>query len=366
MVVIANEQYRSTSPVITRTPVWKGLTKRGNVELLIQEAQPGRKGKVVNHQQAWAVVLAGGDGTRLRSLTRLIAGEDRPKQFCRLYGGRTLLAQTRSRLAHAISPERTLFAVVKAHERFYADELGDVAPSRVVVQPSNRGTTAAIICSLQRITSLVGDPIVGFFPTDHHYSREMQFVASVRVALKVVKNRPDTVILLGARAAHPEVEYGWIEPGTSLGCQLTNSLLRVTRFWEKPSTHVAQALLTHGCLWNTFVMIGRASAFLKILKAAVPLMVRALEADSCPSGAESDLVDGDNAYAALTPGDFSQQVLSVSTKQLAVLRLGDVGWSDLGTPERVMFAMARFGLRSSRQGGAHDEKINHLAKAFVS
>jgi mannose-1-phosphate guanylyltransferase len=320
----------------------------------------------VKHQDVWAVVLAGGDGTRLQALTRRITGEDRPKQFCRLYGGRTLLAQTRSRLAPAISPERTLFAVVKAHERFYTDELRDVTPSRVVIQPSNKGTTAAIIYSLQRVASLAGDPIVGFFPTDHHYSKEMRFIASVRLAINVVRDRPATVILLGASAAHPEVEYGWIEPGRRLGCLLTSSLLRVTRFWEKPSTQVAQALLTRGCLWNTFVMFGRASTFLRMLKAAVPRIVQVLEADRGPSGSESDLVCGDKAYAALTPGDFSQQVLSVSTDYLAVLRMGDVGWSDLGTPERVIFAMIRSGLSAEWRGVVPNEKSKNLAKAFVS
>lgn len=336
------------------------------MELVIQEGQPDRKGKVVKHQQAWAVVLAGGDGTRLRSLTRLIAGEDRPKQFSRLYGGRTLLAQTRSRLAPAISPERTLFTVVKAHERFYTPELADVRPSRVVVQPSNKGTTAAVIYSLLRISSLADDPIVGFFPTDHYYSEEMRFVASVRLALKAARERPDTVILLGASAEYPEVEYGWIEPDKRVECRFTNSLLHVNRFWEKPPTHVAQALLQRGCLWNTFVMIGRASAFLDLLKGAVPGMLRILGAASCLSDAEPDFAHGDKAYAALTPGDFSQQVLSVSTERLAVLRLGDVGWSDLGTPERVMFAITRSGLRSRRQAFAHNENLENLAKKSVS
>jgi mannose-1-phosphate guanylyltransferase len=247
---------------------------------------------------------------------------------------------------------------VKAHERFYRDQLHDVAPSRIVVQPCNKGTTAAIIYSLQRITNLAGDPIVGFFPTDHHYAKETRFLASVRLALKVVRDLPGTVILLGASAAHPEVGYGWIEPGVSLECRLTNSLLRVNRFWEKPSTDVAQSLLTSGCLWNTFVMIGRASAFLKILKAAVPRMLRVFGADSYLYDAERDSTLGETAYAALTPGDFSQQVLSVSTERLAVLRLGDVGWSDLGTPERVIFAMIRSGLRSEWWGIAQNEKPN--------
>ena len=117
----------------------------------------------------------------------------------------------------------------------------------MVVQPSNKGTTAAIIYSLQRITRLAGDPMVGFFPTDHHYARESRFVASVHLALKLVSSRPDTIILLGASADHPEVEYGWIEPGARLG-PISSSLLCVHRFREKPSAQVAQQLHARGCL----------------------------------------------------------------------------------------------------------------------
>ncbi len=320
---------------------------------------------MLNHQ-VWAVVLAGGDGTRLRPLTRLIAGEDRPKQFCRLYGGMTLLAQTRARLAPAIPPEQTLFTLVEAHEKFYGEELADVKPSRMVIQPSNKGTTAAIVYSLLRSINLAGDPIVGFFPTDHHYSDESRFVASVRLAVKVVRHSPETIILLGVSAEHPEVEYGWIEPGAALESPFSKSLLRVNQFWEKPPLHVAQALRGRGCLWNTFVMIGRASAFLEILEAAVPQILRAFAVDGHCRAEELSLARGDTSYAALTPGDFSRQVLSASTERLTVLRLKDVGWSDLGTPERVMFAMARSGLRLDWQGSVEHENLEDLATTSAS
>jgi mannose-1-phosphate guanylyltransferase len=288
----------------------------------------------------------------------VIAGEDRPKQFCRLYGGSTLLGHTRSRLAQVISPEHTLYTVVKDHEKFYTDELSDVPPSRVVVQPFNKGTTAAVLYSLFRIASLANDPIVGFFPTDHHYAKELDFVASVRSALLIARTRPRNIVLLGASADRAEVEYGWIEPGKSLECPITNALLRVNRFWEKPSARIAQALLERGCLWNTFVMIGRASTFLEILKATVPQIVRAFGGDSGP---EPNWARGDIAYAALSPGDFSQQVLSLSTEHLAVLRLNDVGWSDLGTPERVRLAMLRSGRNSRWLESIQHENTDNVA-----
>jgi mannose-1-phosphate guanylyltransferase len=299
----------------------------------------------------------------------MITGEDTPKQFCQLYGGRTLLAHTRFRLAAAIAPEHTVFAVVKPHERYYTKELADVKPSRVVVQPSNKGTTAAIVHSLDRIRSLAGDPVVGFFPTDHLYEREPQFVASVRLAFKIASSRPQTIILLGARAEYPEVEYGWIEPGTPLACRLTDSLLGVRQFWEKPSTQVAQALLACDCLWNTFVMIGRASAFLDILKASVPRMLQAItsgDGDPRNREAESGWANSDQEFAAIAPGDFSQQVLSVSTNRLAVLRLKEIGWSDLGTPERVRRALTRHGLRWDHDAFAQNESVGGLASMAAS
>src|ERR1700685_4371929 len=107
-----------------------------------------------SHPHRWGVILAGGEGERLRSLTRLIAGDDRPKQFCTLAGGRSLLAQTRVRIAPYILRDRTLFRLLKPHEAFYAGELADVASHQMVVQPRNRGTLPAILFSLTRILRL--------------------------------------------------------------------------------------------------------------------------------------------------------------------------------------------------------------------
>jgi mannose-1-phosphate guanylyltransferase len=91
-----------------------------------------RTGSARNHRYRWGVILAGGDGVRLRPLTRFISGDDRPKQFCRLFGAKTLLGQTRSRIGSSINRDRTLVILTGSHERFYAEELGDIAS---VVRP---------------------------------------------------------------------------------------------------------------------------------------------------------------------------------------------------------------------------------------
>src|SRR6266852_5819652 len=102
----------------------------------------------------WGVILAGGEGVRLRSLTRLVSHDGRPKQFCPLLGDKTLLAQTRTRIARSVSPRQSVFVVLRSHKPFYAQELRRIPSSRMVVQPSNRGTLPAILCSLLRILRL--------------------------------------------------------------------------------------------------------------------------------------------------------------------------------------------------------------------
>ena len=85
----------------------------------------------------WGVILAGGDGKRLLSLTRCITGDDRPKQFCALTGGDTLLRQTRQRVGRAIPRSQTLLVLTRTHERYYADEATGVPSSCLLIQPHN-------------------------------------------------------------------------------------------------------------------------------------------------------------------------------------------------------------------------------------
>jgi mannose-1-phosphate guanylyltransferase len=296
----------------------------------------------------WGVILAGGEGTRLKPLSRLIAGDNRPKQFCALFGATSLLARTRRRIAPAISPDRILFVVVKDHERFYLPELADVDGERIVVQPSNRGTTAAIVYSLLRLTRLDGDPTVAFFPADHHYADERQFTCSVNEAFDVVNRRPDLLVLLGAKAENPQVEYGWIEPGCRLDSGRKPAAFRVNRFWEKPTAQLARTLMGRGCLWNTFVLAGRALTFLEVLEATMPEGLKAFKPVAGALTKAEETERGSELYRALAAGDFSRDILTGCADKLAVLRMDAAGWDDLGTPEGVFAAMRRATLSSDQ------------------
>lgn len=283
-----------------------------------------------------ALILAGGDGVRLRPLTRLICGDSRPKQFCPLLGRQTLLGRTRARVGQVVAPERTYFAVSESHQPYYSRELACVDPARILAQPANRGTAAAIAYGCVRILNEDPGAVIAMVPADHHYDDEAPFIDALWRTFGIARAYPSRIVLLGAEADRAETEFGWIEPGETSG--------QVSRFCEKPAPEHAQDLLARGCLWNTFVMTAYASTFRDILRDAIPAMVGAFERalDGKP---ELSRASARWLYNELESADFSHQVLSVSTDRLLVTRLAHAGWNDLGNPERVLETLERAGIR---------------------
>jgi len=116
---------------------------------------------------------------------------------------------------------------------------------------------------------------IALFPSDHHFRESSIFRATVDRALRLARICEDRLLLIGAPATYPEVEYGWIQPRPILTESPSNSLQYVSRFWEKPSLAEANVLQKNGSLWNTFITIGSSGAFLDLLAATVPHLVDA-------------------------------------------------------------------------------------------
>jgi mannose-1-phosphate guanylyltransferase len=308
------------------------IDARSGVRTPIEES-PVVMPSVQRSRHRWAVMLAGGDGTRLQDLTVKIAGDSRPKQFCSILGGESLLAQTRARLEPLFQVERELFLVTRAHEPYYRQELQNVDDSRIISQPLNRGTGVAVVLALLHILQRDPDAVVIFVPCDHYYSDAEACIRAIRSAISGAEQYPDSIVLVGAKAHYPEVDYGWIELGAAIS-RAPIPLLRVNRFWEKPSLPQAQALLRRGCLWNTFVTVGHAKTFGDLVCSQIPDLVLSLS----KALAENEL---EVAYRRMPAVDFSHQVLANQPHRLLTVSDTTSGWADLGSPTRVMDILAR-------------------------
>jgi mannose-1-phosphate guanylyltransferase len=280
----------------------------------------------------WAVVLAGGDGTRLREITTTAAGEVIPKQFCSLQRESCLLEDAIERAQAVALPQHICSVVAEQHRRWWSEALKTLPAQNTFVQPNNRGTAHGIMLALLQIERRAPNSVVVFLPADHYLTDEATMARSLRTAANLAADNEGLVYLLGAEPDHLDHELGYIVPTV----QRRDVATGVLRFAEKPTLQTARAMIMEGALWNTFILAGTVRALLNLFEGrfarTITEMRRALEpARSVHIGPVALAL----LYADLESHDFSRDVLERHEQMLQVLRVPGCGWTDLGTPKRV-------------------------------
>jgi mannose-1-phosphate guanylyltransferase len=292
----------------------------------------------------WAVVLAGGEGSRLRPLVRHLCGDERPKQFSPLLGTRTLLGQTLDRVGRLVPPERTVVVTMQAHARYVDRDLATTRRPHVLSQPESRGTAAGILLAAQWIEGQDPGATLVCFPSDHLVVEEAAFMEHVGELASFVERESQRIVLLGAPPSQPEIEYGWIEPGDPVGWAGRGAVHAIRRFREKPSKEVAEMLVRRGSLWNTFVFAARAAALLAAGRECAPALLDRLAPLRAFAGGEHERWALRQAYALAPSVDFSRSILEACPRMLAVSELPGLTWCDLGSPERVVRTLTYLGV----------------------
>ena len=293
---------------------------------------------MIEESKAWAVILAAGEGSRLRALTTLPSGIAIPKQFCSLYEGPSLLEEALQRGESVVDRSRICAIVAEQHRRWWKGALGSLPERNVIVQPENRGTANGILLPLMHI--LLRDPSarIVLLPSDHHVLQEAVLTASLRDALEQLDWRCDQTLLLGIQPGEVDPDLGYILPGGTDG----RGALTVARFIEKPPQAVAGELIRAGGLWNAFIVVTTAGALLDLFRERIPEVVEAMRAAvQCDDEQGSGIAAVTELYPRLPTIDFSRDIVSGQESKLRVLPVRPCGWSDLGTPKRVAEVLHR-------------------------
>ena len=284
----------------------------------------------VDMRGCWAIVLAGGSGSRLSEETRLRYGRPRPKQYCDFDGTGTLLAHTLRRAGRVAAPERTVVVTTRGWGDFAADTLREFPGAHVVEQPANLETTCGIALGALAVSTVDPAAVVALFPSDHHVAEPDRFAAGVAAAVAEAATHRTDIVLVGADTARAEEGYGWIVPEPS-----TARCPTVRAFREKPDVREAHRLLADGARINTFVMAADVRTLSQRIATFAPGHWRTLST-AWPDG---ERLDG--AYAVLPASNFSREVLEPLPVGLRLYTLPPCGWSDVGTPDRLRAAFGR-------------------------
>lgn len=217
----------------------------------------------------WAVVPAGGAGTRLWPVSRATA----PKFLRDLRGsGRTLIQETHDRLV-PLAGERLVVVTGAAHAAAVAEQLPDVPADSIIAEPSARDSMAAIGLAAALLERRDPDAVMGSFAADHVITDPERFGDAVRTAVAVA--REDWLVTLGIEPTFPSSAFGYIRSGDALdghpGAQ------RVAAFVEKPSVEVATGYLAEGGYrWNAGMFVVRPTVLLDLLAQWHPEFAAAL------------------------------------------------------------------------------------------
>src|SRR5262245_16458216 len=206
----------------------------------------------------WSIVLAAGEGKRLKPFVRKWLGCEKPKQFCSFIGTRSLLQHTLDRADQITPPSQKITVIARNHQQCGWVNGLDKKEGRVLAQPRNLGTGPGIFLALSYIRQKTPDASVVLLPSDHFIYPEERFLDVVRDSLDRTETRTRRLIILGVSASRAELDYGFIQAGEDLGRIRGHRLTAAEHFWEKPNADLSRRMLASGALWNTFILTFKA------------------------------------------------------------------------------------------------------------
>jgi mannose-1-phosphate guanylyltransferase len=272
-------------------------------------------------QEAFAVIMAGGSGTRFWPLSRSAW----PKQFLPLGGSsESLLQATVRRISGLVKPENIYVVTSEVHADATAEQLKALPRDNILAEPIGRNTAPCVGWAALRIHERRPDAVMAVLPSDPQIEDEPGYLETVRRAMHAAEK--GSLVTIGIRPTRPETGYGYVEVGESR----QEGVLQVRRFVEKPDLAKAQGFVAAGnYLWNSGMFFFRADVILQAIARLLPDLSAALERcrQAARQGREAEQIRRE--YPALKPISIDYGVMERAEDILVAP--GSFGWHDIGS-----------------------------------
>ena len=292
---------------------------------------PEMVGRTMTPGATWAVIMAGGAGTRFWPMSRAA----RPKQFLDMLGtGRSLIQMTCDRLSRRIPLSQTLVVTQERYRDLVSEHLPDLPPENILCEPFMRNTAPCIAFANHVVAARTGnasDVALVVAPADHLILDEAGFLDVLDRALAHTRSTTH-LVTLGIRPTRPDTGYGYIQFEDLPGVE-DPSIRAVRTFTEKPTFELATEFLASGDFyWNSGIFVWSLANITAAFEQHLPEM-HDLFHERAEAFATREPAHLSEVAAALYPDCENISIdygVMEKARNVAVI-LSDFGWSDLGT-----------------------------------
>jgi len=273
----------------------------------------------------YAVIMAGGGGTRLWPLSR----RKRPKQMLSLLGDRSLFQTSVGRLSGLFPPERIFVVTVSEQAGQLQAQAPQIPPENYLLEPMPRGTASVVGLAAIAIRQLDPHAIMAVLTSDHYIRDELAFQTYLRAAEQAAKE--DYLVTLGINPTHPATGFGYIQRGIKLGEFLGASTFEVKRFIEKPDERTAERLVSDGDhSWNSGMFIWRVDRIIDEFNHQMPDLYSALLKIDSFLGTPTQSEELARIWSNIQPETIDYGVME-NAERVAVIPVTELGWNDVGS-----------------------------------
>jgi mannose-1-phosphate guanylyltransferase len=273
----------------------------------------------------YAIIMAGGGGTRLWPLSR----QSRPKQMLSLFDERSLFQTAVNRLEGIFPPERILVVTVQEQAAALHEQARHLPAENFLIEPNPRGTASVVGLAAVALQQRDPQAVMAILTSDHYMKNEARFRQVLQVAYQVAQE--GYLVTLGIEPTFPATGYGYIQQGEKIGDYQDMQAFDVLRFKEKPDPDTAARLLQSGDhVWNSGMFIWRVEQILAEFNRQMPELAAGLNtiAEAWPSPERASVIQ--QVWSQLKSETIDYGIMEGAQK-VAVMPAAGIGWSDVGS-----------------------------------